>query len=316
MSGVVILDGGMGKELRRIGAPFRQPQWSSLALIEAPEMVTRAHRNFVEAGAEVIITNNYAVVPYHHPDGLFDERGEELVALAGRLAREVADEAPHPVRVAGSMPPLFGSYEPEHVDVERAAPLYALIATALVDHVDLWVGETLSTIDEMRVIVDAIDTVASTAPIWISFALPERQEPDGEFRLRSGETLAEIVDALVELCARRTGGAPIEALLINCSLPERTGPALARLRDLLDGHTATDVGHVATGGYANALPVERDAGYRANEVIFERREEITADHYAAMVATWIDDGATIVGGCCDMYPEHIAELARRFGSRT
>ena len=53
MSEITVLDGGMGKELRRIGAPFRQPEWSSLALMEAPDFVARAHRNFVEAGADV-----------------------------------------------------------------------------------------------------------------------------------------------------------------------------------------------------------------------------------------------------------------------
>ena len=109
METVTILDGGMGKELRRIGAPFRQPEWSALALIEAPERVLEAHRNFVEAGAEVLITNNYAVVPYHLGDDAIAERGAELTALAGRLAREAADGADRPVLVAGSLPPLFGS---------------------------------------------------------------------------------------------------------------------------------------------------------------------------------------------------------------
>lgn len=51
MGGITILDGGMGKELRCIGAPFRQPEWSSLALIEATDMVVQAHANFVDAGA-------------------------------------------------------------------------------------------------------------------------------------------------------------------------------------------------------------------------------------------------------------------------
>ena len=83
----------MGKELRRIGAPFRQPEWSALALMEAPEMVALAHRNFIEAGAHVITTNNYAVVPYHLGDELFEARGRDLIGLAGRVAREVADES-------------------------------------------------------------------------------------------------------------------------------------------------------------------------------------------------------------------------------
>ena len=48
-------------------------------------------------------------------------------------------------------------------------------------------------------------------------------------------------------------------------------------------------------------------------MVFERRDELTPERYAADVAGWVDDGATIVGGCCDMYPEHIAALAARFG---
>lgn len=62
---VLILDGGMGRELKAMGAPFRQPEWSALALMEAPHMVTAAHAAFVRAGADVITTNSYAVVPFH-----------------------------------------------------------------------------------------------------------------------------------------------------------------------------------------------------------------------------------------------------------
>ena len=62
---VLILDGGMGRELKAMGAPFRQPEWSALALMEAPQMVTAAHAAFVHAGADVITTNSYSLVPFH-----------------------------------------------------------------------------------------------------------------------------------------------------------------------------------------------------------------------------------------------------------
>ena len=58
MSAVSILDGGTGRQLKRIGAPFRQPEWSALALIEAPQFVSQVHADFVAAGAEVITTNS------------------------------------------------------------------------------------------------------------------------------------------------------------------------------------------------------------------------------------------------------------------
>lgn len=293
----------MGKELRRIGAPFRQPEWSSLALMEAPDMVVQAHTNFIEAGAETIITNNYAVVPYHHDDAFFAEQGAALVDLAGRLARRAADASDRDVLVAGSMPPLFGSYEPQNFDAERARPIYADIAVALEPHVDLWIGETLSTLDEMRVILAAIDATGSERPVWMSFALPDVWATGAAMGLRSGETITEITEAVAALAR------PVDAVLFNCSLPEQTGPALAALRSDLD---AVGLDHVRTGGYANAFPTEREDEYAANEVIFERRAELTGERYAEFVASWIAQGATIVGGCCDMYPEHIAALSERF----
>lgn len=305
MSEITILDGGMGKELRRIGAPFRQPEWSSLALMEAPDMVLKAHCNFIDAGARVITTNNYAVVPYHHTPEFFDARGAELTAFAGRLARVAADDAQSTsgvtVEVAGSLPPLFGSYEPERFDRGRAEPVYAAIANALDPFVDIWLAETLSTIDEMLTIVDAVRNLGTTRPIWISFSVPDAWE-DGAIALRSGETMRAVVDAVAE------SALPVDALLVNCSLPERTGPALAELHAAIAKHQLD----IRTGGYANAFPHVGGSGYAANQVIYERRPELTADHYAEFVAGWVDRGASVIGGCCDMYPEHIAALAKRF----
>ncbi len=59
-----LLDGGMGRLLLRLGAPFRLPEWSALALIEAPDYVARAHEAYVAAGAEIITTNSYGLVPH------------------------------------------------------------------------------------------------------------------------------------------------------------------------------------------------------------------------------------------------------------
>ena len=97
-----VLDGGTGRELKRIGAPFQQPEWSALALLQAPHFVTRVHESYVAAGARVITTNSYAVVPFHIGEERFAQQGATLAALAGRLAREVADRTPGKVQVAGS----------------------------------------------------------------------------------------------------------------------------------------------------------------------------------------------------------------------
>ena len=86
-----ILDGGMSRELIRLGAELRQPEWSALALMEAPDIVRQVHQDFIDAGADVVTTNSYALVPFHIGEERFRDQGPALIALSGRLAREAAD---------------------------------------------------------------------------------------------------------------------------------------------------------------------------------------------------------------------------------
>ena len=64
---MIILDGGLGRQLEAMGAPFRQPEWSAAALIEGPHFVRAAHDAFIAAGADVISTNSYACLLYTSP---------------------------------------------------------------------------------------------------------------------------------------------------------------------------------------------------------------------------------------------------------
>ncbi|MCI5148081.1 MAG: hypothetical protein D3916_01505 [Candidatus Electrothrix sp. MAN1_4] len=102
---ITLLDGGMGRELMRMGAPFGQPEWSALSLVEAPEFVRKAHESYCEAGNDILTTSNYAVVPFHLGEEWFLAEGDRLTRLSGQLAREVA--AKYDCRVAGSIPTLF-----------------------------------------------------------------------------------------------------------------------------------------------------------------------------------------------------------------
>src|SRR6185295_8298215 len=146
-----LLDGGMGRELHRMGAPFKQPEWSALALMLAPDAVSQAHRRFVDAGAEVITTNSYALVPFHIGDAKFAAEGQRLADLAGRMARKATEGAKQPVRVAGSLPPLFGSYRPDLFDEAEAPALISPLIDGLSPHVDLWLAETQSSLAEAHV---------------------------------------------------------------------------------------------------------------------------------------------------------------------
>ena len=109
---MIILDGGIGRHLEKIGAPFGQPEWSALSLIQDPDYVYRAHQDFINAGADVITTNSYAIVPFHIGRSRFEQEGKILLHKAGNIARKAAKSHKKEVKVAASIPPVFGSYKP------------------------------------------------------------------------------------------------------------------------------------------------------------------------------------------------------------
>ena len=285
---VVVLDGGMGRQLERAGAPFRQPEWSALALMQAPGSVLDAHRAFIAAGAEVITSNSYALVPFHIGEERFAADAARLADLAGRLARQAADEAGRPVRVAGSLPPLFGSYRPDLFDATRAPAMLDVLAGALLPHVDLFLAETMSCAAEALAACDAVRGTGK--PVWVSFTLSGRA---GLPCLRSNEPVRDAVAAAV--------GAGAEAILFNCSPPEAMGAAVDVARAVLgpDG--------VLIGVYANAFQ-EHDDRASANEAVSPLREDMSPERYRAWADDWLGRGASLIGGCCGIGPEHIRAL--------
>lgn len=290
-----LLDGGMGRELQRIGAPFRQPEWSALALIQAPDFVRRAHLAFIEAGARIITSNSYALVPFHLGEERFAAQGLALARLAGQLAREAVDQGNEDVCVAGSLPPALGSYRPDLFEHERSVAIHRTLIAGLADHVDVWLAETQSSIAEVRAVYQALQEAlpGSRKPLWLSFTLND--SPHSGPSLRSGESVAEAVRVAVAL--------GVHAVLFNCSQPEVMGQAVIVARQVIDDAVA----HVQVGVYANAFPVVSEEA-EANATLLEIRPDLGPDAYLRWGRRWVEQGASIVGGCCGIGPEHIARL--------
>jgi S-methylmethionine-dependent homocysteine/selenocysteine methylase len=291
---MVILDGGMGRELQRCGAPFRQPEWSALALSEAPEVVVAVHTAFIEAGAQVITSNSYAVVPFHIGEERFASEGLELASIAGQLARKAADASARPVKVAGSLPPLFGSYRPDLFQPERVTEVLTPLLQGLGAHVDLWLAETQSSLAEVQAIHAHLPSDGK--PFWVSFTLQD-EETDGVPRLRSGEPVADAIEAVA--------GMGVAAVLFNCSQPEVIGAAVDVARSIT-GRLGADI---AIGVYANAFPPQPKEA-TANDGLDELREDLDPLGYLEWAKDWQHRGASMIGGCCGIGPQHIAELKR------
>jgi len=290
-SRIRILDGAMGTELKARGAAvpdYRSSAWSAVALVHDPGTVKQVHRDYIEAGADVVTANNYAVVPRLLSRVGMQDRLEELTHTACRLARAARDESGRSaVTIAASLPPLDTTYRPDLVRADAELDeTYGRLARLLAGEVDLVLAETLTTAREAVAAARAAERAGLA--VWVSWNLA-LDEPV----LRGGESLTSAVRALDEL--------PVKAFLVNC-VP--TGHVIEALREL---RAATDR---PIGAYANSCTSAPDQ----DALDACAGTTLGPEAYADVAATWIAAGATLIGGCCDTNPAHIAALARRFGS--
>jgi S-methylmethionine-dependent homocysteine/selenocysteine methylase len=288
--GVVLLDGGMGRELRRRGVEIPGTIWSAGALIAAPEVVRQVHADYIAAGADVITTNSYGVIRADLAKEGLEDRFAELNGLACALAAEARAAAGREVLIAGSLPPLRGSFRPDLVGPdEEIKPLYREQAELLAPHVDLLICETMSSAAEG--LAAATAACATGLPVWVAWTLHE----DHSGRLRSGENVGKAAAIIEDL--------PVSALLVNCSAPESVSAAMPELAAF---------GPLPAGGYANAFaPVPEDwtlNGEREVDGMIGLRGDLDPEAYLAFAREWRAAGARIIGGCCGIGPAHIARL--------
>lgn len=288
MADITLLDGGMGQELLARSGDDPTPLWATRVMLDHPGLVRDIHADYFAAGSTIATTNTYAI----HHDRLarfgLDPMFHALHLRALAEAHEA--RAAHPnTRIAGSLGPLQASYRPDLTEpVSEAAPKYAEIARLVGPHVDLILIETAASIEAAEGAV--IGAQAAGKPVWLSISVDDR---DGT-RLRSGEPVADIARLLHD---------PIAALLANCSVPEAMADALAALRPLGKpfGAYANGFTHIS-GNFLKDAPTVKELTHR---------HDLTPEKYTDFAMGWVAQGATIVGGCCEVGPAHIRHLHAR-----
>jgi len=295
----LVLDGGMGHLLRRKGIEISGPLGSlqrflgvAMANRDEPELVIDAHREFLRAGADVITTNTYACVPA--AIGSDDDLVLDLIQRGGRLAqtardRHVDDASSSSRRplIAGCLPPLHESYRPDRVgDARELMSVYAKIVEAIDPYSDVLLCETMSSVAEAQAAAQSASSVGK--PLWVSWTLDD----DASGRLRSGETLQQAVAALDSI-------PNIELYSVNCSSPDAIDSGVTVLREAVGAKAPF-------GAYANGF----SQSFRSTDVGTEYDAELTTGIYVDRAGRWISAGASVVGGCCGVFPEHIEAVTR------
>ena len=289
MKPIVLLDGGMGMELLHRSDNKTPTNWSAQYLMDEPDLVKQIHREYITAGASVITINAYSATFTRLARVNNEDRVPELQRLACELAiaaRDEADKAGAAVKIAGCLPPLNGSYRPDRVmPFDQILDEYKRLVEFQAPYVDVIMCETMSSAIEAKATATA--AAASGKPVWVGVTLAE----NASNKLRSGESIADVMAAL--------DGIKVDAIVANCTPPESVRAAMP---DLM----ATGL---PTGGYANAFtPIPED--YMPGQTLYQlgARRDLDGKSYAAFAMDWIDSGAEIVGGCCEVGPGHIRHV--------
>ncbi len=282
---VLLMDGGMGQMLLKRSQKPPTPLWSGQFLIDDPQLVTDVHLAFIAAGAQLIKLNNYTLTPQRLARDAHISLFKPLHQQALMCAQQARDASGKSVLIAGCLPPLVASYHADVVpDDATCLDSYRQMVALQQSEVDLFIAETLSLIREAEAATMA--GVESQLPTWVAFTVDDQ---DGTC-LRSGESLRKAAEAVIAKGA--------QAVLVNCSVPEMVTLAMAELSGL----------SVPFGGYANGFTSA--AALQPGETVsaLSTRTDLNPTAYAQHAMQWVALGARMIGGCCEVGPDHIAEL--------
>ena len=274
---VLVADGATGTNLQQRG--LARGVSSESWVLENPEQITRLHRDFIEAGADLVLTSTFGASSIRLEQAGLAGRAVEVNQQAVALARQAG--AGHGTLVAGSIGPTGQLLKPlGPLDEEEAVAAFTAQAQALADAgVDVLVIETQFDLAEAKAAVRAVRAVTDL-PLVVSFSY------DRGVRTMMGVRPSIMAAELVDL--------GVDVLGINCGRSlEDNLKALGELRS------------------ATRLPIwfKPNAGLPVLDENANPTYTISPEQMGAQVSSWIAAGAQIVGGCCGTSPAHLAAIA-------
>jgi len=277
----VVADGGMGTMLFAQG--LTRGESPELWNVTNPEAVRTVHRGYIQAGAQIILTNTFGCNRIRLGLHMLSERTAELNTAAARLARTEADAADHPAAVGGSMGPTGRMLAPlGDLDFDEAVAIFAEQAAALIaGGVDvLWI-ETMADLEEVRAAVAGCRQVVSDFPVVATMTF------DTNGRTMMGVTPEKATEALGEL--------KVLALGANCGNgPDELEQTIARMHTVSPGTILVAKANAGLPHMENGIAVY----------------DATPDSMSSYARRVREQGARIIGACCGSNPDHIRAIAQ------
>lgn len=285
--GVLLADGAIGTNLFDMGLTSGDApeMWN----IEKPENIRTLHQGFVDAGADIILTNSFGGTRHRLKLHNAQDRVHELNRVSAQIAREVADAAPHTVIVAGSVGPTGELLVPlGALTYEQAVEAFTEQMAGLKDGgADvLWI-ETMSAVDEIRA---AAEAAAQTGLPYVFTASFDT----------AGKTMMGLAPAHMHTVTDGIAEHP-------CAVGANCGVGASDLLSSVLDITAANPDAIVVAKANCGIPE-----VRGDTVQYTGTPELMAD-YTRMA---IDAGAMIIGGCCGTSYEHLRHMRQAIDSHT
>lgn len=291
----VVLDGGLSTQLAVLGQDTSGLLWTGRTLLENPDAVTRAHADFVAAGADIVITASYQVSRWGFEQaGLAAEQADAALRSATRAARAATEQFPdRRVLVAASVGPYgailhdgseyrgnYGRTHQQLVDFHRER-LDVLVDSAP----DLLAVETIPDAVEAQALVEVLADHPSM-PAWVTFSAVDDEH------VCAGQSIEEAVTV--------AASAPsVVAVGINCTDPRHVAALVGRIRSACD---LPIVVYPNAGGAWDAADGQWHGGTSGDPALAFPEQ---------VVQSWLDAGARAVGGCCGTDAVAISRIAQQ-----
>ncbi len=278
---VLVADGAMGTALHLAGLPAgaAPERWN----LKRPKAIRKLHRGYIEAGADLILTNTFGGNRYRlERDGLAD-RLHEINVAAATVAREAADEAERTVFVAGDIGPTGKMLAPlGALSYEDAVAAFAAQAEALMaGGVDVLLIETMSDLNEAQAAIEGVRQVAEDMPLLATMSFDTK-----------GRTMMGVKP---EQAATTLAALPVDVIGANCGRTlDETLTAIRKMRAALPDAI---------------LMAKPNAGLphtEGGDLVYDVTPAVMAEYARRFIA---EAGVKIFGGCCGSTVEHIRAVA-------
>ena len=290
-NGIIVLDGGIGGELEKIGAIMDKDLWCGKCSVDNPDKLLKVHENYINAGVDVITTNTYATTPISMKEYGYENLTNELNKKSVEIAKHAANNSDREIAVAGS---ASTSRSWDKLEPNQLKPGFTEHLKILSD-----TGADLIILEAMTSKNSTVETIIECSlqinlPIWLSISCALNKEDEKlmhGYQENIDNSKAKFYDDF--------------AKSIQQFSSMHKGPILIAHSDIKVTKNAVKTIKENHKGIIGAYP---------NNGYFEKPkwklvENISATDYLNEAKSWVSNGAQIIGGCCGVGPDLIKAIS-------